>query len=154
MFECFVNKHVNDCCECLDVIYWFDENEKCFTFVVNFDDEFIIRCFFWWDIVDNQFFEILSDEFIYVIVFVIDNKLFKTTFKFWTCFECRITIDKTFFRFFVFFFDMIRWSTCKFITYETDFKDTSRRLIMKTKVKCKLIIVTIVEMFTTILSIR
>ncbi len=108
MFKCLVNKHVNDCRECLDVIYRFDEDEKCFRFAVDLDDEFIIRSFLLWDIIDDQLFEVLSDEFVYFIVFVIDNKLLKTTLKFWTCFVCRITIDKTFLRFFAFFFDMIR----------------------------------------------
>jgi hypothetical protein len=156
MFKCFVSEHVNDCRECLDVIYRFDENEKCFRFVVDFDDEFIIRSFLLWNIIDDQFFEILSDEFVYFIVFVIDNKLFKTTFKFWTRFVNRVTIDKTFFRFLAFFFDMIRWSTCKFVTYKAYFKCTNREFITRTKVEWESIIVTIVvvEEFTTILTIR
>ncbi len=52
VFKYFVNKHVNNCRECFDVIYRFDEdekcfrNEKCFNLVVDFHDEFIIRdCF-------------------------------------------------------------------------------------------------------------
>ncbi len=135
VFKFLVNKHVNDCRECFDFIYRFNENEKYFKFVVDFDDEFIIRCFLLWNIVNDQLFEILSDEFICVIVFVIDNKLLKTTFKFWMCFECRITIDKTLFRFLAFFFDMIRWSTCKFITYEAYFKCTNRKSIARTRIK-------------------
>jgi hypothetical protein len=135
VFKCFVSKHVNDCRECLNVIYRFDEDEECFKFVVNFDDEFIIRSFLLWDIIDDQLFEILSDEFVYFIVFVIDNKLLKTTFKFWACFVCRITMNKTLFRFLAFFFDMIRWSTCKFITYEAYFKCTNRKSIARTRIK-------------------
>jgi hypothetical protein len=119
-----------------------------------FYDEFIIRDFLLWDIIDDQLFEILNDEFVYVNVFVIDNKLFKTTFKLWTFFVCRITIDETLFRFFAFFFDMIRWSTYKFITYEAYFWCTNRESITRTRVRWKSIIVTIVEEFTTILSIR
>jgi hypothetical protein len=134
--------------------YQFDENEKCFKFVVDFDDEFIIRDFFLWNFIDDQLFEILSDEFFYFIIFVINTKLFKTTFKFWTCFVCEITIDKKFFRFFAFFFDMIRWLTCRFITYEAYFKCTNREFITRTRVKWESIIITIVEEFTTILSIR
>ncbi len=108
VFKYFVNKNVNNCRECFNVVYQFNENKKCLKFVVDFCDEFIMRDFLLWNIIDNQFFAILNDEFVYVIVFVIDNKLLKTTFKFWTFFVCRVTIDKTFFRFFAFFFDMIR----------------------------------------------
>jgi hypothetical protein len=147
VFKYLVSKHFNDCRECFDVIYRFNEDEKCFKFVVIFDDEFIIRNFILWDIIDDQFFEILNEEFVYFIIFVIDNKLFKTTFQFWTCFVCRITIDKTFFRFLAFFFDMIRWSTCRFITYKAYFRCT------RTRIKRKSIVVTIFEEFTTILSI-
>jgi hypothetical protein len=53
VFKCFVNKHVNNCREYFDVIYRFDEDEKYFKFVIDFDDEFIIREFFWWDIIDD-----------------------------------------------------------------------------------------------------
>jgi hypothetical protein len=118
---------------------------------------FQIRCWFRWRIHHSRFSSVnIIDEFIYVIiVFVIDNKLLKTTFKFWTCFVCQITIDKTLFRFFAFFFDMIRWSTCKFIICKVYFRYTNWKFITRTRIRRKSIIVMIVVVkeSSTILSI-
>jgi hypothetical protein len=156
MFKCLVSKHDDNCSNCLRVINWVDSDEVCFRFAVKFfNDKISDR-----NVIDErdidvntQFFEKLSDEIIFLIIFNFDDELLQTTLKFWVRFSFRIAIRKAFFRVFAFLFEMICWSAIQFITYEACFRRTNRKSIARTKVSQEFTIVTIIDRFTTILFI-
>jgi 3-deoxy-D-manno-octulosonic acid (KDO) 8-phosphate synthase len=95
----------------------------------------------------------LSDEIIFLTIFSFNNELLQTTLKFWMCFSFWITIRKALFRVFAFFFEVIDWSAIWFITYKADFRKTNRKSIARTRISQEFTIVTIIDRFTTILSI-
>jgi hypothetical protein len=155
MFKCFVNKHDDNCSNCLRIIDWIDSDEIRFWFAVNFfNDKVSDRDIIDRDLdVNDQFVEKLSDEIIFLTIFNFDNELFQATLKFWMRFSFWIAIRKTLFRVFAFFFRMIDWSAIWFITYKADFRETNRKSIARTKISQELAIVTIINRFATILSI-
>ncbi len=84
MFKCLVNKHDDNCNNCLRVIDRIDSDEVNFRFAVDFfNDEVSDRNIIDRDVdVNDQFFEKLSSEIIFLIIFNFSNELLQTTLKF------------------------------------------------------------------------
>jgi hypothetical protein len=84
VFKCLVNKHDDNCNNCLRVIDRIDSDEVNFRFAVDFfNDEVSDRNIIDRDVdVNDQFFEKLSSEIIFLIIFNFSNELLQTTLKF------------------------------------------------------------------------
>jgi hypothetical protein len=83
VFKYFINKHDDNCSNCLRVIDRIDSDEVNFRFVVDFfNDEVSDRNIIDRDVdVNDQFFEKLSSEIISLIIFNFSNELLQATLK-------------------------------------------------------------------------
>ncbi len=84
MFKCLVDKHDDNCSNCLQIIDRVDSDEVRFRFVVDFfNDKINDRNIIDRNVdVNDQFVEKLRDEIIFLTIFNFDNELFQTTLKF------------------------------------------------------------------------
>jgi hypothetical protein len=84
VFKCLVDKHDDNCSNCLQIIDRVDSDEVRFRFVVDFfNDKINDRNIIDRNVdVNDQFVEKLRDEIIFLTIFNFDNELFQTTLKF------------------------------------------------------------------------